>query len=232
MTIMTENYAIEFISNEWIRNTIFSILYIIGVLFIGKLLNYKDRIILAKTIAVLLIITTITGHTRNIINGYWNISENLPLHLCGISNLIACIILFTKKNKVLFEFLFYAGIIGGIQAFLTPQINNFDGSYYEYIEYHFSHAGIILLPIFMYNFLNYKLDNYSWLRVVLYLNIVLMVVMPLNFQINSNYMYLAYPPNVNNPLIIGEWPYYVIYWEFIIVIFTYTTYVISTRRKV
>ena len=229
---MTENYVIEFMSNEWIRNTIFSILYIIVVLFIGKLLNYKDRIFLAKIIAVLLIITTITGHTRNIINGYWNISDNLPLHLCGISNLIACFILFTKKNNVLFEFLFYAGIIGGIQAFLTPQINNFDGSYYEYVEYHFSHAGIILLPIFMYNFLNYKLDNYSWLRVVLYLNIVLMVVMPLNFQINSNYMYLAYPPNVNNPLIIGEWPYYVIYWEFIIVIFTYTTYVISTRRKV
>ena len=232
MTIMTENYVIEFMSNEWIRNTIFSILYIIVILFIGKLLNYKDRIVLAKTIAVLLIITTITGHTRNIINGYWNISENLPLHLCGISNLIACFILFIKKNKVLFEFLFYAGIIGGIQAFLTPQINNFDGSYYEYVEYHFSHAGIILLPIFMYNFLNYKLDNYSWLRVVLYLNIVLMMVMPLNFQINSNYMYLAYPPNVNNPLIIGEWPYYVIYWEFIIVIFTYTTYVISTRKKV
>ena len=63
---MTENYVIEFMSNEWIRNTIFSILYIIVVLFIGKLLNYKDRIVLAKTIAVLLIITTITGHTRNI----------------------------------------------------------------------------------------------------------------------------------------------------------------------
>ena len=89
---MTENYVIEFMSNEWIRNTIFSILYIIVVLFIGKLLNYKDRIVLAKIIAVLLIITTITGHTRNIINGYWNISENLPLQLCGISNLIACFI--------------------------------------------------------------------------------------------------------------------------------------------
>ena len=38
------------------------------------------------------------------------------LHLCGISNLIACFI-FLQKNKVLFEFLFYAGIIGGIQAF-------------------------------------------------------------------------------------------------------------------
>ena len=136
-----------------------------------------------------------------------------------------------KRIKFYFEFLFYAGIIGGIQAFLTPQINNFDGSNYEYIEYHFSHAGIILLPIFMYNYLNYEITKFSWLRVVLYLNVVLMIVMPLNFQIDSNYMYLAYPPNVNNPLIIGEWPYYVIYWEFIIVIFTYTTYVITTRKK-
>ena len=228
----TENYVIDFLSNEWVRNTIVSLLYILLVLFIGRQLSYKQRLFLAKSIAILLIITTVTGHARNIANGFWNISENLPFHLCGISNLIACFILFTKKNKVLFEFLFYAGIIGGIQAFLTPQINNFDGSNYEYIEYHFSHAGIILLPIFMYNFLNYEITKFSWLRVVLYLNVVLMIVMPLNFQIDSNYMYLAYPPNVNNPLIIGEWPYYIISWEFIIIIFTYTTYVITTRKKV
>ena len=139
----TENYVIDFLSNEWTRNTIVSLLYILLVLLIGRLLPYKQRLFLAKSIAILLIISTVTGHARNIANGYWNISENLPLHLCGISNLIACFILFTKKNKVLFEFLFYAGIIGGIQAFLTPQINNFDGSNYEYIEYHFSHAGII-----------------------------------------------------------------------------------------
>ena len=136
-----------------------------------------------------------------------------------------------KKNKVLFEFLFYAGIIGGIQAFLTPQINNFDGSFFEYFSYHFSHGGIIFLPIFMYLYLNYELAKFSWLKVVLYLNMVLAFVMPLNFQIDSNYMYLAYPPNVNNPLILGEWPYYILYWEFIIVIFTYTTYVISTRKS-
>ncbi len=227
-----DSYVIEFFSSEWIRNTILSILFIFSVLFIGKILSYKDRIVLAKTIAILLIITTVTGHTRNILNGYWNISDNLPLHLCGISNLIACFILFFKKNKVVFEFFFYCGIIGGIQAFLTPQINNFDGSIYEYIEYHFSHAGIILLPIFMFCFLNYEVSKLSWLRAVLYLNLVLMIVMPLNFQIGSNYMYLAEPPGVNNPLIIGEWPYYIIYWEFIILIFTYTTYVISTRKTI
>ena len=228
---MPENYVIEFLSSEWIRNTSFTILIIFLYLIFGKFLKTNDKLKFAKIISIILIITTITGHSRNIINGYWNISENLPLQLCGISNLIGCFILFIPKNKTLFEFFYYAGIIGAIQAFLTPQINNFDGTNYEYVEYYISHGGILLLPIYMFNNLGYKLREFSWLKVLIYLNILLIFIMPLNFKINSNYMYLAYPPNVDNPLIIGEWPYYVMYWEIIIVIFTYTLYVISTRKK-
>jgi hypothetical integral membrane protein (TIGR02206 family) len=228
---MPENYVIEFLSNEWIRNTSFAVLVILLYLLIGKFLKTNDKLKFAKIISIILIITTITGHSRNIINGYWNISENLPLQLCGISNLIGCFILFIPKNKTLFEFFYYAGIIGAIQAFLTPQINNFDGTNYEYIEYYISHGGILLLPIYMFNNLGYKLRKFSWLKVLIYLNILLIFIMPLNFKINSNYMYLAYPPNVDNPLIIGEWPYYIMCWEIIIVIFTYTLYVISTRKK-
>ena len=229
---MPENYVIEFLSKEWIRNTSFTILIILLYLLFGKFLKTNDKLKFAKIISIILIITTITGHSRNIINGYWNISENLPLQLCGISNLIGCFILFIPKNKTLFEFFYYAGIIGAIQAFLTPQINNFDGTNYEYVEYYISHGGILLLPIYMFNNLGYKLRKFSWLKVLIYLNILLVFIMPLNFKINSNYMYLAYPPNVDNPLIIGEWPYYVMYWEIIIVIFTYTLYVISTRKKI
>ncbi len=228
---MPENYVIEFLSSEWIRNTSFAVLIILLYLLLGKFLKTKDKLKFAKIISIILIITTITGHSRNIINGYWNISENLPLQLCGISNLIACLILFIPKNKTLFEFFYFAGIIGAIQAFLTPQINNFDGTNYEYVEYYISHGGILLLPIYMFNNLGYELRKFSWLKVLIYLNILLIFIMPLNFKINSNYMYLAYPPNVDNPLIIGEWPYYIIYWEIIIVIFTYTLYVISTRKK-
>ena len=228
---MPENHVIEFLSSEWIRNTSFTVLIILLYLLIGKFLKTNEKLKFAKIISIILIITTLTGHSRNIINGYWNISENLPLQLCGISNLIGCFILFIPKNKTLFEFFYYIGIIGAIQAFLTPQINNFDGTNYEYVEYYISHGGILLLPIYMINNLGYKLRKFSWLKVLIYLNILLIFIMPLNFKINSNYMYLAYPPNVDNPLIIGEWPYYIMYWEIIIVIFTYTLYVISTRKK-
>jgi hypothetical integral membrane protein (TIGR02206 family) len=199
---------------------------------IGKRLDQSIRWWFAVLIPLILLTTTITGHTRNLQNGYWNISDNLPLHLCSISNLISCFILFIPKNKRLFEFLFYAGIIGAFQAFLTPQINNFDGSTYEYLEYYLSHGGILLLPLYMYKNLGFKLSKFSWLRVVGYLNILLIIIMPLNFLIDANYMYLARKPDVYNPLVIGEWPYYIVFWEIILVVLTYLLYRMSTGKRI
>lgn len=228
-----EAYVIEVFSGEWIRNTVLTTLFIVTYLFFGKFLSNKNKLIFAKAISVVLIFITITGHTRNIINGYWNPVDNIPLHLCSISNFIACFILFVpkiSKESKFFEFLYYAGIIGAFQAFFTPQINNFDGSNYEYIEWYLSHIGIMLLPIYMLKNLGFRLTKFSWLRVVAYLNILLIIVMPINYFIGSNYMYVNGKPEVNNPLIIGEWPIYIFFWEIIIIIFTYTLYVMSTKK--
>ena len=227
----TQNYIIEFMSNEWIRNTSISVCLMFIILFMSNNFFNKDqKLKIVKILSLFMIIMTITDHSRNIINGLWNVSDNLPLHMCGLSNLIACSVLFTKLNKRVFEFFYFAGIIGGIQAFLTPQINNFDGSTFEYISYHTSHAGIILIPIFLLTNLKYSISKFSWFRVWVYLNIIIAFIMPLNFQIDSNYMYLASPPNVDNPVLIGDWPYYIFFWEIIVILFTYTLYVISTKK--
>ena len=157
-----EAYVIEVFSGDWIRNTVLTILFIVTYLFFGKFLSNKNKLIFAKAISVILIFITITGHTRNIINGYWNPVDNIPLHLCSISNFIACFILFVpkiSKESKFFEFLYYAGIIGAFQAFFTPQINNFDGSNYEYIEWYLSHIGIMLLPIYMLKNLGFRVSD-------------------------------------------------------------------------
>ena len=52
----TENYVIEFFSNEWIVNTLVSLVVILTLLFIGKILSYNQRLFIAKIIAILLII--------------------------------------------------------------------------------------------------------------------------------------------------------------------------------
>ena len=227
----TQNYIIEFMSDEWIRNTIISVCLILIILFLSNNFFNKDqKLKIVKILSLFMIIMTVTDHSRNIMNGLWNVSDNLPLHMCGLTNLIACSVLFTKLNKRVFEFFYFAGIIGGIQAFLTPQINNFDGSTFEYISYHTSHAGIILIPIFLLINLNYSITKFSWFRVWVYLNIIIAFIIPFNFQIDSNYMYLASPPDVDNPLLIGEWPYYIFFWEIIVIMFAYTLYVVSTKK--
>jgi hypothetical integral membrane protein (TIGR02206 family) len=219
-------------SYEGLRNFSITFILILFFLWSGRYIEEKYKIIFAKAISVLTLIITVSNHIIDVNNGNWDIYENLPLHLCSISNLIACFVLFIPKNQKLFEFLFYCGFWGGLMAILTAQINDYDGSLFKYIQYYTSHGTIIFMPLYMFYHLNYKLSKFSWLKLLLILNIFMAIIIPINFKIGSNYMYLAEAPNIKNPLVYGDWPFYIVNWEFIIIILFYLTYVIFSKQKV
>ena len=147
-----------------------------------------------------------------------------------MSTVICCFLPFIKKQKKWFELVYYTGILGGLMAILTPQINQFDGQLSEYVNYYSSHSLIILIPLYMYMYQGAQLTKLSWLRLFFYLNLLVIIVMPINFIIGSNYMYLNELPGVDNPLIIGEWPYYILFWELFVMLLAYLLYVITKRR--
>lgn len=217
-------YIIDLISFEGIRNLLITLFFIVVIFMIGKKASKKQKLSLAKFISFTTIFFTITNHIIDINNGNWEIQEDLPLHLCSISNLIVCFILFIPKNQKLFEFLFYCGFWGGLMAILTAQINDYDGSYFKYFQYYLSHGTIILFPVYMLFHLGYKLSRFSWFKVLITLNIMMIFIIPLNFQINSNYMYLKEAPNIKNPLVFGDWPFYILNWEFFILILFFITF--------
>ena len=217
-------YIIDLISYEGIRNLLITSSVILMFLIIGRYINNSQKYLLAKTVSLITIFFTITNHVIDLNNGNWEIQEDLPLHLCSVSNLIVCLILFIPRNQKLFEFLFYCGFWGGLMAILTAQINDYDGSYFKYIQYYQSHGTIIMIPLFMLLHLNYKLSKFSWFKVLITLNIIMVVIMPLNFLIKSNYMYLSEAPNIKNPLVFGEWPFYILNWEFFILILFFLTF--------
>ena len=225
-------YIIDLLSQEGIRNFSITFLLILVFLWIARFIAIEKKLVFAKTISIITIIITLANHIIDINNGNWDVYENLPLHLCSISNLIVCFILFLPKNQKLFEFLFYCGLWGGLMAILTAQINDYDGSLFKYIQYYSSHGTIIFMPLFMFYHLQYKLSKFSWLRLLIILNICMAIIIPLNFKIGSNYMYLAEAPNIKNPLVFGDWPFYILNWEFIILILFYITYVLFTQKKV
>ena len=221
---MDVNYAIPFMSKDWIVANTLSLIYFISIMGIGKILSKKNRIIFIKYFVYLFITSYVIYHYLHVIGGTWSIDKRLPFHLCGFSSVITCFILFIKKKQLWFDFLFYAGILGGLNALITPLIDNYTGTNFFYVEYFYSHTSIIILPLYMYYYMDMDLSKLSWLKSFIALNILLVFLMPLDFYIDANYMYLKEPPAVNHPLVSGKWPYYLINLEFVVVILLYFTY--------
>ncbi len=92
-------YIIDLISYEGIRNFSITFLLILVFLWLGRFIKIENKLIFAKIISIITLVITSTNHIVDINNGNWDIYENLPLHLCSISNLIVCFILFIPKKK-------------------------------------------------------------------------------------------------------------------------------------
>ena len=223
-------YVVEFMTDEWKTWTLFSLVFISVPLILARFLNRRQKVQVTYLIGAIMILDFITENGGYIMSGTWDIQYNLPIQLCGISSLICCVLPFIKKKDKLFQFVYYTGIIGGIMAILTPQMNYFDGSLRYYLNFYVSHSLIIVLPIFMFLHLDLKLPKFSWFKIWIHLNILMAIIMPINFLLDSNYMYVNAAPEVSNPLVIGEWPYYLLIWEPLVMIIAYLIYAISRRK--
>jgi hypothetical integral membrane protein (TIGR02206 family) len=225
-------YTIEFMSTNWIITVVCVIALIFMVLYVGYKLPASKKETYAKFLAVLMIGFFIINHSLLFFLGKWEISKELPVHLCSISGLICCFIMFIPKNKrqFLFEFLFYCGIIGGIQAIFTPLLDDYGGYNFFYIQFFFKHAMIIAFPIYLRNNLGMKLTKFSWFKTYFALNVLMILLIQLNNILGSNYMYVNVPPAVDNPMVIGEWPTYLYWWELFVLILILLVFVIGKPK--
>ena len=213
-------YAIDFLSTNWLITVGCVVLFIFIVLFTGNRIPNDKKELYAKFLSFLMILLFIFNHGFLLLLGKWEISKELPVHLCSISGLICCIIMFIPKGKrqFLFEFLFYCGIIGGAQAIFTPLLDDYGGYDYFYFQFFVKHAMIIAFPIYLRNNLGMKLTKFSWLKSYVALNILMIILIQINNLLGSNYMYVNQPPAVDNPMVIGEWPTYLYWWELFVFI--------------
>ena len=69
----------------------------------------------------------------------------------------------------------------------------------------------------------------AWWKTLLRVQIPVVLIMPFNFLIDSNYMFLKAKPLVDNPLLIGEWPTYIIFLELIMVVHVFIIYKLAAK---
>jgi hypothetical integral membrane protein (TIGR02206 family) len=133
------------------------------------------------------------------------------LSLCRASIILSALALITRKPFFIIRAV-YLGISGGIQSILTPDFS-YGNSTYITIDYYFVHGIMIFIPIFLIYIMKFRLSKFSSLKALLYGNIMLAIIFPLNFLIGSNYMYLKEKPLVDNILLVGNRPRYIMAFE-------------------
>ena len=203
--------VIKVFSGLWWFGMIASIIISILIIQLAIRIPPDRRDMLMTSIGIFLLLLESSRHYHLIDRGLWSISESLPLHLCGIARILAGVILI-KPHKLGFQFLALIGSPGALHALLTPQLNHGRTDFMVF-EYYASHTGIILTPLILAIVLGYRIQDKAWLSMFITLQFLLIFIGLSNFLFDANYMYLAERPIVENPMLIGEWPWYIIGFE-------------------
>ena len=141
----------------------------------------------------------------------FNPQKHIPIHLCSFSQFIAAYTLFTKSQRG-FELAFYWAIAAAIQPILTPELESTSVDT-QFVIFFLSHGLIILSIIWLITVEKRKLRSQSLKEVIIITNILLIPIALINWIFGSNYMFLCRKPAVENPLLLGEWPFYLLGFE-------------------
>lgn len=226
---MSNHEIIQVFSHTWWLSIFISSTSILLILILARNSNSDIQKRLAKVIGVLLILIACFIHIYQIIKGEWNLQSSLPLNLCSISGILSGLVLLFP-NQLAFEFLLFWGIPGAFHSFLTPEMTLGSSGWYFY-DYYLLHGGIILSALFLIYVFNFRPRMNSWLWVWLWSQLLIVIVYVIDKVLCVNYMYLISKPIAKNPLVMGDWPWYLLGFELAALIHVYIVYLIFRKQK-
>ena len=226
--IMSHHEIIEMFSPPWWRFLFFTGIVAAAFILLGKKNPaLKTRIRIFAGVA--LISVAVLLHIYLAYLGKWQLQTSLPLQLCSMSGVLSGIVLLWR-NQIMYELILYWGIPGAFYSLLTPEMTQGSGRLFIY-EYYISHGGIIFSALYLSIVFQMSPRKHSWLKIFLYSQFLLPVVGLADYILNANYMYLREKPEVENPFIIGEWPWYILGLEAAMLLHFYLVYLPFYFRK-
>ena len=225
---MSVHEIIEPLSPLWWKGIVscFIVISIIILLLKNKSIEFKEKT--NMYFAYFAILVYLTTNIYTILIGDWTVQDFLPLHLCNISYFI-CILVLLNKKKWMYEWTLLLALPSALNALITPELI-WGSSKWHVFEYYFMHGSLILVPFYLMFVMNYKLRIFSWWKTFLRAQIVFVIVFTLNLILDTNYMFLLSKPLVNNPLIVGDWPFYIIFVQIIGLLHIVVIYKLSPKH--
>lgn len=167
-------------------------------------------------IAIFVSVFVIVFHVYYIFTSDYDIQSDLPLYLCSFLGIL--IPIFTHFRKYwMFEILVFWIIAGTVQGVITPDIAEGFPSF-DYFRYWIVHLG--LLTVIFYNIFVFKLKPKfkSVFKSFFALQVYVVCMIIVNYLLDANYFYLNKKPQSASVLdYFGDWPYYIIVCQLIII---------------
>ena len=191
-------------------------LFLLAAIFIArKKLSYQQNLLIGRSFSIFLAITVVIYTLFEIALGRFTIAQDLPLSTCNLFCILAPW-LFWRPKLNYFVVVYFLVMAGTLQAVITPDLYVGFPSY-AFFKYWIIHVGLVLLVIHYLVCFELYPTTKSMLNAFGWLNIYVLVLMPINYILDANYFYLMAKPI--NPSVLdyfGPWPVYIVVAEFLV----------------
>lgn len=177
------------------------------IIMAGKRGTPETKDIIAKGLAVTLIVQEMAMHVEAAITGLWTIQTYLPVHMCSLSIYLTGYALWTRRDMI-FQTCYYWSI-GAVHALATPNIESFF-SPFRVVQFFTSH-GLIVMGVLYLTFVYNMKATWHGLHLVMGITIAVTAFAGfVNWLIDANYMFLCEKPVGENILhMMPPWPWYI-----------------------
>jgi len=181
-------------------------------------------------VAIFLILSEMTYHFWMYFNKLWKVERSMPLELCNIG-LILCVILLLTRKKIVFETLFYIAIFGATLAIFTPALT-YNFPHFRFFHFFFTHMVIVWVILYFMWAKGYYPTFKSVIKLLVFINLLLPVILYVNQRNNGNYWYLRHKPDSPSLLdLLGPYPWYIFTLEGLLLFFSFFAWLILRRKE-
>jgi hypothetical integral membrane protein (TIGR02206 family) len=211
---------------------IIAILFLVSIIIFIKRDTLKDKKWRKVEIGIGISLIVIEGcyHIWMVVNDMWEVSHAIPLELCSLSLILSVLLLLTRK-KIIYEILLFTALLGASQAIFTPLLN-FEFPHFRFFHFFYTHLMMIWVVFYFTWVQGYRPTIWSVIKLFIFLNILLPIIMFINKLVDGNYMFLSHKPNSASLLnLLGPYPWYILSMEFLLITLSLIVWLIFKKRR-
>lgn len=194
----------------------FAVIFTIALMRYAKTLSAEIQQRLIHYFAVFIAVFVLGFHIYHMVFQDYNFSTDLPLYLCSLLGILIPIYTY-YRNYWMFEILVFWIIAGTLQGVITPDIAEGFPSF-DYFRYWIVHLGLLIVIFYSIFIFKLKPTFKSVFKSFLALQVYVVLMIGINYILNANYFYLNRKPESASVLdYFGDWPYYIIVGQLIII---------------